>query len=374
MSGTIPFSARLARLWTTEFGPRGRGQRPVVQPLRTPGLDHGLVAPARVDPLGLTGPTRGAAAGPRWRRTSTGLYVAADVAPSSLQRTLEVGVCLPRYAAVTGWAALAWLGGRWSSGLRGDGTPLPVPVALGRHSVRPREGLLLCEERYDPRETEVVDGIRVTSAVRSVCFEVRYAAHLPAAVLALDMAAHDDLVSIAEADAWVRGHPSWTGIGQGRDAVPLASENSWSPMEVQTRTTWILDAGLPEPAANRPVFDLAGRHLLTPDLIDAEAGVVAEYDGGTHAELGPRRVDRGRQELYRERGLECVVVMAGDLREPHEVVRRLHAAYARAAARSGPRSWTVEQPTWWRDTSTVEARRALSDEERSVWLGYRRSA
>ena len=29
---------------------------------------------------------------------------------------------------------------------------------------------------------------------------------------------------------------------------------------------------------NRPIFDLHGRHVGTPDLLDAEAGLYGEYD------------------------------------------------------------------------------------------------
>ena len=50
-------------------------------------------------------------------------------------------------------------------------------------------------------------------------------------------------------------------------------------------------------------------------------------------------------------------------------VRRLHAAYRRAAQRrGGPRSWTTVQPDWWVDTSTVARRRALTADQRAVWL------
>jgi hypothetical protein len=300
--------------------------------------------------------------------------VPADVEPTVLQRVVEAGVLVPRYGAVTGWGALAWLGGRWSTGLRSDGvTPRPVPVAASRHRIRPQAGIALCEERFDPKESSIVDGIWVTSAVRSVCFEMRHAPGVEAAVEVLDMAAYDDLVTLDEVGAWMAAHPSWTGIGQGRDAVPLGEENAWSPMEVFARIVWEVDAARPRPLANCPIFDRAGRHVATPDLVDPVAGVVAEYDGRLHLESSRRREDRDREERYATHGLECVVVMQGDLRDRGHVAHRLRAAYARAARHPAERSWTTTKPAWWVDTSTVAARRALDDDAREHWLRYRRA-
>src|SRR4051794_29037996 len=56
--------------------------------------------------------------GPRWRQTSPGLYVPADVDGAVVeQRVLEQGMRLVRHGAVTGWAALRWRGAQYFSGL-----------------------------------------------------------------------------------------------------------------------------------------------------------------------------------------------------------------------------------------------------------------
>ena len=52
----------------------------------------GLVRPVPVDPSGVHGPTRGAAAGPRWRRTSPNRYVRSDTPDSVEQRILVIRV------------------------------------------------------------------------------------------------------------------------------------------------------------------------------------------------------------------------------------------------------------------------------------------
>lgn len=327
----------------------------------------------RVDPTGAAGPTKREAAGPEWRRSSRGWHVPAYVERSPDQRVAEMGMLLPaKYASVTGWASLSWRGGWWFTGTRADGSFQPVPIAMSRHLLRWQPGMKLCEERFDHREVDEVDGLPVASAVRAACFEARYARDLEAAVVALDLAAFHDLVSVEEAAVWMLGHPSYTGIEQGRQAVALADENVWSPMEPVMRLEW-QDAGFPRPLANRPLFDRqTGRHIATPDLVDPDAGVVGEYNGGLHLEGQRRYADIQRDETYRSLGLEPVEMVAGDLSRRWEFRQRLTAAYARAGSRpAAGRRWTLELPHWWTPTFTVGQRRALSQPERQRWLKNR---
>lgn len=334
-----------------------------------PGAERGVVAPVRVDRSGCREPSRRQAAGPEWRTSSRGLYVPAHVEQTPLQRVVEAAVLVPRYGAVTGWAGLCWLEARWFTGLAGDGvTPLPVPIAGTRRTVRPQPLIRRCEERYDPRETRVVDGVQVSTAVRSTAFEMRYARSLDAAVAALDMACYDDLVSIEEVREWVDGHPSWTGIEQARLAVRLADENAWSPMEVGLRLDWHGGAVL----TNRPIFDLHGNHLATPDLVDPVAGVTGEYDGALHLSGSRRARDLQREADLRGHGIEPVTQVSADLRDLGPYRERVRAAYARAARRpASERTWTLELPAWWRPTFTVAQRRALDETERAIWLRRR---
>ena len=48
------------------------------------------------------------------------------------QRILEAAALLPPHGAVTGWAALHWLGAtRWFSGVGADESLVPIPLAVG---------------------------------------------------------------------------------------------------------------------------------------------------------------------------------------------------------------------------------------------------
>ncbi|QZY28817.1 hypothetical protein [Nocardioides coralli] len=334
----------------------------------------GLVAPVRIDPAGLAGPTRGQARGPRWRASAHGWYVPAYLDPTVVeQRIVEAAACLLPYGGVTGWAALRWQHAPWFDGLGADGvTPRPVTLATGMFHGRSQPGITMSEERCRPEDLTEVDGLRVTTAVRSATFEMRYAADERSAAVVLDMAAYSDLVSISEAAAFADELNGWTGIPQCRAALPLADENSWSVRESLMRLVWEVDAGKPRPLTNRPVFDRAGRLLGVPDLLDPVAGVVGEYDGAVHLAGRQRARDVRREHLFRSVGLEYVVMLAPDFSDIDGFVSRLHATYARAAhAAESTRAWTIEPPPWWTPTVTVDQRRALDPSMRSRLLRHR---
>lgn len=309
------------------------------------------------------------ARGSGWRRVAAGLHVPATVDPGPVdQRIVEASADLPPYGGVTGWAALRWAGGRWFDGY-GD---RPIVLAIGGGNLRPDRRRVLSRERLAPDELVVHDGLWLTRAARSVCFEMRYASSVRAAVLVLEMAAYSDLVSVAECQEFADRHlAGWTGVQQCRDAFPLADENVWSPTEHEMRFVWT-DAGMPRPLCNAPVFDLHGHHLGTPDLIDPETGVTGEYDGSTHLTGARRADDLVREERFRSHGLHPTTMVGADRAAPAAYLDRLRSTCARAGATpASERRWTLEKPAWWTSTETVQLRRALTEHDRTRLLAYR---
>ena len=259
-------------------------------------LRPGLVAPVRVDPIGRTGPTRRSAAGGLWRRSSRGRYVPSSVEASLDQRIVEAAVVLPEHGGVTGWAALAWRRARWFDGEGAGGRQRPVTLVTAGDDIRVQPGIAVSAERLDPRDLEWVDGVRVTSSVRSTWFEMRYVENRRLAVVALDMAAYDDLVSLDEMAEWEYLHPGWTGAPQCRWALGYASENSWSPRETLTHLVWQIDADLPRLLCNCPLFDRSGNHIGTPTCWTSRRDSSCSTRGSStssapheRATYGPRR-------------------------------------------------------------------------------------
>lgn len=332
-----------------------------------------MVVPVRTDPSGTDGPTPQQVRGKGWRRVAPGWFVPTATDSTWLpQRIVEAATGLPPGAAVTGWAALAWQGARWFDGVAGDAmTPLPVPVALDdQRSVARRRGVRLSEDWLFDGDLTTDAGLPITVPNRSVTFEARRARRLAAAVTVIDLACASDLVDLADLATYVARLPARPGVRLLRAAVSEADENVWSPQESRMRIAWCHDGGAPRPLCNRPVFSVTGQHLFTPDLLDPDAGVAGEYDGLLHLADGQRRRDLEREERYRAHGIELVTMMTGDRWDTRRFLARLRAAYARAARRPRSTSWTLVMPEGWVDTSTVAARRALTERERRTWLGW----
>lgn len=303
------------------------------------------------------------------------LWIPSHLDPSdAAQRTVEAAAQLPPHGGVTGWAGLCWLGGVWFGGVGRGGELLPVPVAIGSgNRMRPRPGLVVCQEVVTPHNFRRADGVRTTTALWSVAYEMRKAPTDEAAVVAFDMAAFNDLVSIAELVDYVDSDlvARW-GVERVRRVLPLLDENSWSPKEPLLRLTWTDEVRPSRLLMNHPVFDTRGRFVGTPDGIDPEAGVYGMYDGALHLAGTVRHADVAKEAAYRALGLEGATMMAGDLADRGAFQVRLRQAYARAARKpASDRGWSVELPRWWVDTTTVSARRALSAYDKRRLLAHR---
>lgn len=295
------------------------------------------------------------------------------VEPTPDQRIVEAAAQLPAHGGVTGWASLRWQGATWFDGTDRGQRLRPVTLALGsRHTKRPNRTVSVSQELVPPRELGRCRGIRVTSPLWSVAFEMRKSGRDVDAVAAFDMAPYADLVSITELVAFI-DEALWLrrGVQRVRDLMPLLDENAWSPMESLMRLAW-QSGGFPRALTNRPVHDLRGRFVGTPDLLDPNAGVYGLYDGALHLAGQVRSGDVVKEAAYRAVGLEGVTMMAGDLSDPGPFLQRLRQAYARAGRRpEDARGWLREPPASWVPTFTVAQRRALSAYDRKRLLRYR---
>lgn len=340
-------------------------RRPDFRPIRVSERRPGLVWPSSADPTGCWGPTRAQARSLRWERTSCGFYLPAglDEELAVEQRIVSAAWIALGVGVVTGWAALRWCG----AGYLDD--PI-VDIAVPRTGLRSQPGVAYSAERLLGEEAEVVDGLAVTTPARSASFAARHAHDLAAAVNVLDRAASADLVSLGELrEHAARRSTGAPGVRRLREALELATENSWSPMETEMRLLW-RSIGLVDVLCNVPIFDRDGRHLGTPDLLDPLRGLVGEYDGPAHLERDRRDRDIRREAVFRRAGLEYVEMMAPDRRTPADFLARTRDALDRVDL--ARKAWTLEAPPWWRRTETVEQRRSLTPRERERLLRWQR--
>jgi hypothetical protein len=269
------------------------------------------------------------------------------------QRILEQSVRLPSCGAVTGWASLRWQGATFFDDRSPDPAtgPLPVPVVLGGWADIGRDaGILVSRERFWWHEIIEVAGVRCAVADRAVFDEVRRVRGLRHRVVVIEMALAALLISLGAFGAYVVTRSGWTGVPEVRQALGLACVGSRSPAETYMRLIWVLDAELPTPVCNKPLFGPDGELLGYPDLFDPVAGVVGEYDGADHTVQDRRSPDIAREQRFRDHGLEYFTLVRGDLRDRPRAARRMLAARARARfAVPDQRLWTLEPPPWWVD-------------------------
>lgn len=329
---------------------------------------RGLVRPVRVDPTGRAGPTKRQAAGPRWRRTSHGAYVPADVdGEIPEQRIVEQAHRMPPGAAVTGWAALRLHGARYFDGRSPGGGLRRVPVVLAAGERLDSDGTLrVSREPWDPQHAWLRAGIRVTEPRRALFDELRSLADWRDRVVAMDMAAAAELVSVAQMSDWYQVHSGWRRARRVPKPLAFASERSQSPAEPRMRLIWEVDAGLPRPLVNPEIFDRRGRFVARVDLLDPVAGLVGEYDGAAHRETGRRSRDIGREERLRRLGLEYVDAVGPDLRAREALADRIRST--RGRARFEPpqaRAWTIQPPPGWPREPSLDERLFLLEMARA---------
>lgn len=310
-----------------------------------------------------SGVTPGELRGPQWQRISHGRYLPCDVdAGACLQRILDAALRLPAGGAVGGWASTRVHGVEECDGLGMDGrTRLDVPVVLGGARISGTSGL---EPWCDPLpDTDVreLGGLRFTAPRRTMFDRMRRARDLREAVVAADQMTHAELVKVAEMARYVEQHPRWRGVGQARRALVLCDPMARNAWETRMRMVWVLDAGLPTPLCNPPVFDLLDGLLGYPDLLDPEAGVVFEYDGAGHRRARQHDRDNRREELFEEHGFVVARVGRADLDDRRALAERMRRTRARGLRRDRRAdAWTLEVPaSWGSDGVPASVRRAL---------------
>jgi hypothetical protein len=290
-----------------------------------------LVVPSRLDPTGQAGPTPKEARGPRWRKTSPGLYVPVEVSDDSVeQRIVEAHARTGPDAVITGWAALRLHGGNFFDGLARDGrTRLPVPVAANGERL---SGPGVVRDRVPDDEVVVLHDIRCARPERALYDEMQRIGEVREMAVAVGAACAAQLTSIKRMRRYAATRRWYRDVRLVKEAVELSVEDCRSPQEDRFRQLWELDAGWGRPLINRTVLDSDGRFVAIPDLLDPVRGVVGEYAGADHRDIDRHEADVDREADVRGVGLEYVEVVGRTLREPRRVVARMEEAATRAVA------------------------------------------
>ncbi len=343
----------------------GLGVRPspFTQDLRT------ATRPAGYRHLLAAGIGRGALAGPHWLRPSRGQYRPRVAELTVTQRILDAAALLPAGGAIGGWAAAYVHGVLWLDGRDGwTGAEVPVLACVGAATHRlSLPGVRYTRARLPIDDVTVVAGVPVTTPLRTALDLTRRATTLEEAVVSLDALGAFRLLDRPAYLARLDDLGRQPGVRQARSAAALTDPAVRSPWESRLRMRYQLGAGLPRPEVNVPVFSLRGDLLGIPDLFDAEAGLVTEFDGAGHRARGQHHLDNHREERFEGHNLVVTRADSLDLRGVRAVLTgRLRQAYDRGRQRDRRRDrWTLEPPDWWLDQLDPE----LSDEDKEAMYG-----
>ncbi|MHB1491979.1 MAG: hypothetical protein ACYCTH_15985, partial [Cellulomonas sp.] len=236
--------------------PAHRPGAPAAMPwiLRTPHLDvHGL-GRGETDGREPVSATHGASARPGVRSTDPDARIAATA------------LRLTSGCVVGGWAAArlheraaapdadlaVFTGDAWCGHAAQDrrvvlgSTSARVLVCAPRSArLRPGDEARIFRSVVPPTDRTVVDGVPVTTAVRTA-FDLARLWRQPAAVAALDRLLHLGVVDLAEVRAMTLARPRWRGRPSALQVLETVDAGAESPQESALRLLW-LDAGLPRP-------------------------------------------------------------------------------------------------------------------------------
>lgn len=201
-----------------------------------------------------------------------GVYMPKDSAVTLWDRAKAAWLATGRQAVVTGVAASGLYGANWVD------AHTTVELISPRHA-RPQPGLVIRQESIAPDEVTKVSGIPVAVRAR-VAFDLGRHLARGESIARLDALMRNQVFSTEDVMLLARRYPGVRGLKRLADVLPLVDGGAASPQETRLRLLY-MDAGLPRPATQLPVFD--GRRVVRVlDLGWERFRVGSEYDGDVH--------------------------------------------------------------------------------------------
>jgi hypothetical protein len=258
----------------------------------------------------------------RYRAVLPNVYLPRHVEASLELRSEAAWLWSRRRGVIAGAAAAAMHGAQW--------IPDGVPVELIYTNPRTPPGVLTRRDNLLDNEIQIVEGIHVTTPERTA-FDIGRRGAIRSAVVRLDALARATGFKIEDVLGVAAGHPRSPGVRRLESALELVDAGAQSPRESYLRLL-LIDAGLPRPQTQIPVFGADGMPVAYLDLGWEDRMVAVEYDGDQHRTDRRQYVkDIRRLELLEEIGWSVVRVVAED--PPAVILRRVRAALAASNVR-----------------------------------------
>ncbi|HWC33244.1 MAG TPA: DUF559 domain-containing protein [Mycobacteriales bacterium] len=282
-------------------------------------LTHGPFTTAQAAAAGVS---RSALRSEPWRGVFRDVWVHGVIPDSRELRLAAVRLVLGRYAFVCGHTA-AWVHGIDAYDRHGDLVWVGCPT--GRR-LRTREGCYTREITIEACDLDVVDGVLVTTPVRTVFDCARWLSKTEGLVVA-DALAYRGQLTAESLSAYRNQHKGIRHVGRVDETIRLLEPLCESPMETRLRI-FLINAGLPRPTAQHVIRDSSGSFVARVDLAYVGSQVAIEYDGAFHWEQ--RRADDRRRDAIRALGWTVVVASAEDyFEQPQRFLRAVKDAIGR---------------------------------------------
>ncbi len=256
----------------------------------------------------------------RYTRIFRDVYVEQGAEVTPALRAKAGWLWARRQGVVAGLSAAALHGSAWV-----DSTIAIELIHDNRHRL---PGIQTRGDRIEEDEIDAVAGIPVTSPARTA-LDLGCWYPTVSAVAAIDALARATDVKAADVELLAQRYTGRRGIARARQAVSLFDAGAQSPKESWLRVV-LVQAGLPRPQTQIPVFDGFGEAVAYLDMGWEDVKVAVEYDGEQHR--NDRRQyawDLRRLEMLERYGWIVIRVLAGD--RPADIIRRVRAALARRA-------------------------------------------
>ncbi|HVW81455.1 MAG TPA: type IV toxin-antitoxin system AbiEi family antitoxin [Mycobacteriales bacterium] len=265
---------------------------------------------------------RGALRSSPWRNVFRDVWVHESFEDSRQLRLDAVRLVLGDHAFVCGHTA-AWLHGIDARDRRSGLVWVGCPTGS---RLRTRSGCYTREVTVDADDVEDLDGIPVTTPVRTIYDCTRWLSRVEGIVVA-DALANTGSVTRQSIAAYRADHPGIRWVTRVDLVVAMLEPLSESPMETRLRLL-LIDHGLPRPMAQHVVRDRSGAFVARLDLAYPGARVAIEYDGALHWEQ--RQADDRRRDAIRALGWKVIVAGASDyFGQPQQLMRAIRAALGR---------------------------------------------
>jgi Protein of unknown function (DUF559) len=254
----------------------------------------------------------------RYRRLFPDVYVARDAAVTAELRAKAGWLWTGSRGVIAGFGAAALHGSKWADDV--------AALDLIHDNRRCPAGIRTHRDHIEEDEIEVAEGMRITSPARTALdFGCWYP--LMTAVAAIDALGRATEIKVVEVELLARRYPRRRGIARARQAVELFDAGAQSPRESWLRVI-LIQAGLPRPQTQLPVFNEFGRAIAYLDMGWESVRIAVEYDGEQHrSDRRQYTWDVRRLEMLERRGWIVIRVVAGD--RPAEIISRVREAFAR---------------------------------------------